>query len=25
MTGEQKQVKYKVAVPLLAQGWQILN
>ncbi|MEY3711407.1 MAG: preprotein translocase subunit SecA, partial [Bacteroidota bacterium] len=25
MTGEQKQVKFKVAEPLLAQGWQILN
>ncbi|MFZ9189547.1 MAG: preprotein translocase subunit SecA, partial [Schleiferiaceae bacterium] len=25
MTGEQKQVKYKVAEPLLAQGWQILG
>ncbi|MGA0818718.1 MAG: preprotein translocase subunit SecA [Schleiferiaceae bacterium] len=25
MTGEQKQVKYKVAEPLLAQGWQVLG
>jgi hypothetical protein len=25
MTGEQKQVKFKVAEPLLAQGWQILG
>jgi len=25
MTGEQKQVKYKVAEPLLTQGWQILG
>jgi len=25
MTGEQKQVKYKVAEPLLVQGWQILQ
>jgi len=25
MTGEQKQVKFKVAEPLLVQGWQILQ
>ena len=25
MTGEQKQVKFKVAEPMLAQGWQILG
>jgi preprotein translocase subunit SecA len=25
MTGEQKQVKFKIAEPLLAQGWQLLG